>query len=55
MTAQVISLPNKANENSVSLLELRARSLAKRFSGADASEVLNHAITQEFAGKAASI
>ncbi len=55
MTAQVISLPGKPETEGAGLLELRARSLASRFSEDDASEILNHAINHEFAGRIALV
>lgn len=55
MTAQVISLPQKPEADGASLLELRARSLASRFSASEAQEILAHAIHQEFAGRIALV
>lgn len=55
MTAQVISLPKKPGADGASLLELRARSLASRFSSFGAREILEHAIQKEFVGKIALV
>ncbi|MHA7871986.1 MAG: phosphoadenylyl-sulfate reductase, partial [Hyphococcus sp.] len=55
MTAQIISLPPKPDAGGASLLELRARSLAKRFSESDAHAILSRAIKHEFAGRIALV